>query len=110
MRDDPFELAVGPGLEPVDHLDVDRDVLAQARLQLGYQMARVRVGVGGAGYEPNGYAIGRGLDNLRAFDAVERLGGVSIAVGPRVSAMVEAATPGELRSLLEEFLAREAAA
>ena len=38
------------------------------------------------------------------------LGGVSIAVGPRVSAMVEAATPGELRSLLEEFLAREAAA
>jgi trehalose 6-phosphate phosphatase len=53
---------------------------------------------------------GDDLTDLHGFAAVERLGGTSIAVGPRVSAMVETATPFELRGLLEEFLARRDAA
>lgn len=53
---------------------------------------------------------GDDLTDLHGFDAVERLGGTSIAVGPRVSAMVAVADPKELRDLLEEFLARRHAA
>jgi trehalose 6-phosphate phosphatase len=49
---------------------------------------------------------GDDLTDLHGFDAVEKLGGVSIAVGPRVSAMTEVATPLELRELLGDFLAR----
>ncbi len=51
---------------------------------------------------------GDDLTDLYGFEAVQRLGGVSVAVGPRVSAMVEVATPAELRELLLEFLGREA--
>jgi trehalose 6-phosphate phosphatase len=53
---------------------------------------------------------GDDLTDLHGFAAVERLGGTSIAVGPRVSGMVEVATPLELRAMLEEFLARRDAA
>ena len=49
---------------------------------------------------------GDDLTDLHGFDAVERLGGIAIAVGPRVSAGVEVATPLELRELLQEFLDR----
>jgi trehalose 6-phosphate phosphatase len=53
---------------------------------------------------------GDDLTDLHGFDAVEKLGGVSIAVGPRVSGRMTIATPSELRELLTEFLEREAAA
>ena len=53
---------------------------------------------------------GDDLTDLHGFAAVERRGGVSIAVGPRVSAMVATTAPSELRALLEEFLGRRATA
>jgi trehalose 6-phosphate phosphatase len=49
---------------------------------------------------------GDDLTDLHGFDAVQRLGGISIAVGPRVQAMHAVATPAELRELLAEFLGR----
>jgi trehalose 6-phosphate phosphatase len=49
---------------------------------------------------------GDDLTDLHGFDAVERLGGVAIAVGPRVSAPVHLASPTELREVLAEFLQR----
>ncbi len=52
---------------------------------------------------------GDDLTDLHGFEAVQRLGGVSVAVGPRVSAMVEVATPAELRELRLEFVGREPA-
>ncbi|HEX6571206.1 MAG TPA: trehalose-phosphatase [Steroidobacteraceae bacterium] len=53
---------------------------------------------------------GDDLTDLHGFDAVERRGGVSIAVGPRVTAMMSTSAPSELRALLEEFLGRRATA
>jgi trehalose 6-phosphate phosphatase len=53
---------------------------------------------------------GDDLTDLHGFDAVEKLGGVSVAVGPRVSAMFEVETPLELRGMLHEFFEREATA
>ena len=53
---------------------------------------------------------GDDLTDLHGFDAVERRGGVSIAVGPRVTAMMATNAPSELRGLLEEFLGRRATA
>jgi trehalose 6-phosphate phosphatase len=52
---------------------------------------------------------GDDLTDLHGFEAVERAGGLSIAVGPRVSAMVRVPSPADLLELLEEFFAREAA-
>lgn len=49
---------------------------------------------------------GDDLTDLHGFEAVQKLGGVSIAVGPRVTAMHAVATPAELRELLTEFLGR----
>ena len=50
---------------------------------------------------------GDDLTDVPGFAAVERHGGVSIAVGPRVSAMIEVPTPAKLRELLAEFIGRE---
>jgi trehalose 6-phosphate phosphatase len=53
---------------------------------------------------------GDDLTDRHGFEAVERRGGVSIAVGPRVSAMYHVDTPRELRTLVSRLIAREAAA
>jgi trehalose 6-phosphate phosphatase len=53
---------------------------------------------------------GDDLTDLHGFEAVERLGGISIAVGPRVAAMVRVPAPAALLALLDEFFARETAA
>jgi trehalose 6-phosphate phosphatase len=47
---------------------------------------------------------GDDLTDLYGFEAVERHGGVSIAVGPRVQGMVNLRSPAELHGLLREFL------
>jgi trehalose 6-phosphate phosphatase len=51
---------------------------------------------------------GDDLTDLHGFEAVERAGGISIAVGPRVTAMVAVPSPTELRAVLDEFIGREA--
>jgi trehalose 6-phosphate phosphatase len=53
---------------------------------------------------------GDDLTDLHGFEAVERHGGVSIAVGPRVSAMINVASPAELRALLVDFVGQAVAA
>jgi trehalose 6-phosphate phosphatase len=53
---------------------------------------------------------GDDLTDLHGFEAVERRGGISIAVGPRVNAMVNVPDPAALLALLEDFFAREDAA
>ena len=53
---------------------------------------------------------GDDLTDLHGFEAVEANGGVSIAVGPRVTAAHRVASPAELRKLLAEFVTRETAA
>lgn len=50
---------------------------------------------------------GDDLTDLHGFEAVESLGGVSIAVGPRVTAAHRLASPAELRAWLAAFVARE---
>jgi trehalose 6-phosphate phosphatase len=50
---------------------------------------------------------GDDLTDLHGFEAVERRGGISIAVGPRVSAMMDVASPAALLALLDEFFERE---
>lgn len=50
---------------------------------------------------------GDDLTDLHGFEAVESLGGVAIAVGPRVTAAHRVASPAELRALLAAFVARE---
>ena len=47
---------------------------------------------------------GDDLTDLHGFEAVESHGGISIAVGPRVRAMINLATPAELRALLLDFV------
>jgi trehalose 6-phosphate phosphatase len=47
---------------------------------------------------------GDDLTDLHGFEAVERHGGVSIAVGTRVSAMINVASPSDLRALLRDFV------
>jgi trehalose 6-phosphate phosphatase len=53
---------------------------------------------------------GDDLTDLHGFEAVERHGGVSIAVGPRVSAMINLSSPAELRVLLRDFIDQALAA
>jgi trehalose 6-phosphate phosphatase len=50
---------------------------------------------------------GDDLTDLHGFEAVERAGGISIAVGTRVSAMLNVPSPVDLLELLAEFFARE---
>ena len=50
---------------------------------------------------------GDDLTDLHGFEAVERLGGIAIAVGPRVAARVALASPTELHEVLLEFLDRK---
>jgi trehalose 6-phosphate phosphatase len=50
---------------------------------------------------------GDDLTDLHGFEAVDGLGGVSIAVGPRVTATHRLASPAELRELLATFVTRE---
>jgi trehalose 6-phosphate phosphatase len=53
---------------------------------------------------------GDDLTDLHGFEAVEAHGGVSIAVGPRVTAAHQLASPAELRAWLAAFVARDAGA
>ncbi len=53
---------------------------------------------------------GDDLTDLDGFGAVERNGGISIAVGPRVRAMLNLASPYELRGLLRRFIDQAVAA
>jgi trehalose 6-phosphate phosphatase len=53
---------------------------------------------------------GDDLTDLHGFEAVEQRGGISIAVGPRVKAMLEVPSPADLRALLEEFVTRRVCA
>ena len=49
---------------------------------------------------------GDDLTDLHGFEAVERHGGVSVAVGPRVHAMINVSSPAELLDLLRDFIDR----
>lgn len=53
---------------------------------------------------------GDDLTDLPAFAAVEALGGVSVAVGPRVTAMCRLDAPADLRRRLAAFIGHGAAA
>ena len=50
---------------------------------------------------------GDDLTDLHGFEAVERHGGISIAVGARVTAMMSVPSPADLLALLDEFFERE---
>jgi trehalose 6-phosphate phosphatase len=53
--------------------------------------------------------VGDDLTDLDGFAAVERLGGLSVAVGDRVDAMSRVSSPRDVRALLEDLADGKAA-